>query len=353
MKNKNIALFGLLLALGVILSGCATGMTPSGWTGMTVDAKNAYVSGGPYVFAVNLETGAQVWRFPEKASTANPFDATPALTSDGQLIVGGYDKKLYSLNPQTGQSNWQFIEARNRWIGGALVVDNMIYAPNADYNLYALNLRGELQWTFKADESIWGTPVSDGKNIYFGTLGRKVYAVNAQTGKLVWEQKMDGAVLGSPATGTDNTIYVGSYGGTLYALSTADGGVRWSEKVSSWIWTGPMLDDTTLYFGDGKGILYAHPVDGTGQPWNQPLNGAIVGTPLINGDNIIIGTEAGNLYFIDLASKISRPVSISGKIYSSPVAAGNLILVAPMGGDATLVALDQNGAAKWSFTPAK
>jgi eukaryotic-like serine/threonine-protein kinase len=352
MKTKYLVMIGLLLALALILSGCATGLTASSWPGVTADAKNAYIAGGPHVYAVNLQTGAQVWRFPDKAS-ANPFDAAPVLTSDGQLVVGGFDKKLYSLNPQTGQSNWQFIDARDRWIGSVFVTDKMIYAPNADYKLYALNLQGKLQWSFEADQAIWGTPVSDGTNIYFGTLGRKVYAVNAQIGKQAWVQKVDGAVLGLPVLGTDNTLYVGSFGGTVYALNTTDGGTRWSQKTSSWIWSGPALDGTTLYFGDGKGSLYAYPVSGTEQPWNQTLNGAIVGTPLVSGDNIVIGTEAGNVYFIDRTGKNLRPISIAGKVYSSPVAAGALVLVAPTGGDATLVAIDQNGAVKWSFTPAK
>ena len=352
MKTKYLVLIGVLLALAVVLSGCATGLTASGWPAMTADANNVYIAGGPYVYAVNLATGAQVWRFPEKAS-ANPFEAMPVLTSDGQLIVGGYDKKLYSLNPKTGQSTWQFTNARDRWIGGVLAVNNMIYAPNADYNLYALNLRGELQWTFEADQSIWGAPVSDGTNIYFGTLGRKVYAVNAQTGKQVWVQKVDGAVLGSPVLGTDKTLYVGSYGGTVYALNMATGSTRSSSKASSWIWSGPALDSDTLFYGDGNGSLYAHPVSGTGQPWNQPLNGAITGIPLVSGDNVIVGTEAGNLYFIDRTGKNPRPISISGKVYASPIAAGDLILVAPTAGNATLMALDLSGAVKWSFIPAK
>jgi len=352
MKIKYLFLTGLLLALAVVMSGCATGLTASGWPSMTADAINVYIAGGPYVYAVNLQTGAQVWRFPDKASV-NPFDATPVLTSDGQLIVGGFDKKLYSLNLQTGKSNWQFTGARDRWIGGALVVNNNIYAPNADYNLYAINLRGELQWTFQADQSIWGVPVSDGTNIYFGTLGRKVYAVNDQTGKQAWVQKVDGAVLGSPVLGTDNTLYVGSYGGTVYALNVATGSIRSTATASSWIWSGPVLDGNILFYGDGKGSLYAHPVGGTDQPWNQPLNGAIIGTPLISGDNIVVGTEAGNVYFIDRTGKNLRPISISGKVYASPIAAGSLILVAPTGGNAVMVALDQTGAVKWSFIPPK
>jgi outer membrane protein assembly factor BamB len=357
MKIKNFVLIGLLFILAVILSGCATGLTASGWPGMTADAKNVYLAGGPFVYAIDLQTGAQVWRFPDKASSANPFEAAPVLTSDGQLIVGGYDKKLYSLNPQTGlqtgQSNWPFTGARDRWIGGALVVKDMIYAPNADYSVYALNLQGKLQWTFPADQPIWGTLVSDGTNVYFGTLGRKMYAVNAQTGKQVWVQKLDGAILGTPVLGTDNTIYVGSYVGTIYALDTATGSARSLAKASSWIWSGPALDGDTLYFGDANGSLYAHTLSGAAQSWNKPLNGAIIGIPLVTADNIIVGTEAGNLYFIDRAGTNLRPISISGKVYSSPVAAGDLILVAPTGGDAALVALDPTGAVKWSFIPPK
>jgi outer membrane protein assembly factor BamB len=269
------------------------------------------------------------------------------------LIVGGYDKKLYSLNLQNGQSTWQFTGAHDRWIGAVLVDNKMIYAPNADYNMYALNLQGQLQWTFAADQAIWGAPVSDGTNIYFGTLGRKVYAVNTQTGKQVWMQKLGGAVLGSAVLGSDNSLYIGSYDGTVYALNTANGETRWSAAASSWIWSGPALDGTTLYYGDGKGSLYAHPVSGTGQPWTQQLNGAITGTPAVSGSTIVVGTETGNIYFIDLTGKNPHPVPISGKVYSSPIAAGDQVLVAPQGGDAIMVAFDQKGTVKWSFIPPK
>ena len=353
MKTKYLVLIGLLLTLAVVLSGCASGLTASAWPGVTADATNAYIAGGPYVYAVDLQTGAQVWRFPEKASAASPFFATPMLTPDGQLIVGGFDKKLYSLDPKTGKSNWQFIDARDRWIGGAFVTDKMIYAPNADYKLYALDLQGKLQWSFEADQAIWGTPVSDGTNVYFGTLGKKVYAVNAQTGKLVWMQILDGAVLGSPVVGSENELFVGTYGATLYALNTANGKTLWSKPASSWIWSGPVLDGTNIYVGDANGTFSAYPADGAAKLWTQELNGAIVGSPLINGDTLVVGTEAGNVYFIDRAGQNVHPITVSGKVYATPIAAGTLVLVAPTSGDAILVALDQNGTVKWSFIPAK
>ena len=358
MNKKYLVLLGLLLPLAVILSGCAGGLTASSWPAMTTDVKNAYLAGGPYVYAVNLQTGAQAWRFPASASAANPFYATPVLTSDGQLIVGGFDKKLYSLNPQTGLSNWQFTDAHDRYFGGALVANNMIYVPNADYNLYALDLKGQLQWTFPADQSIWGAPVSDGTNVYFGTLGRKMYAVNAKTGKQVWMQSLDGAVLGSPVLGSGNALFVGTYGGTLYALNNADGKTLWSKPASSWIWSGPVSDGTNLYVGDANGKLIAYPASGGNKLWEQDLNGAIVGSPCLCGGKIVVGTEAGTVYFIDPAGKILQTISLSTnmKVYTTPAAAGTLALVAPTGGTSTdpvLLALDAAGVTKWSFIPPK
>ena len=358
MKKKYLVLIGLLLPLAVVLSGCAAGLTASSWPAMTADAKNAYLAGGPYVYAVNLQTGAQVWRFPASSSAANPFDATPVLTSDGQLIVGGFDKKLYSLNVQTGLSNWQFTDAHDRYYGGVLVANDMIYAPNADYNLYALSLKGQLQWTFPADQSIWGAPVSDGANVYFGTLGRKVYAVDAKTGKQVWMQFLDGAVLGSPVIGSGKELFLGTYGGTLYALNTADGKTLWSKPASSWVWAGPVSDGTNLYVGDANGKLVAYPASGGNKLWEKDLNGAIVGSPCLCDGKIVVGTEAGTVYFIDPTGKILQTISLSTtmKVYATPAAAGTLALVAPTSSastDPVLMALDAAGATKWSFIPPK
>ncbi len=355
MKTKNMIPIGLLLVLAVLVSGCATGLTASSWPSVTADTNNAYIAGGPYVYAVSLQTGVEAWRFPAKASTANPFYATPVLTSDGQLIVGGFDHKLYSLNPQSGVENWRFDQARDRWIGGALATDDGIFAPNADYNLYALTLTGTAKWVtpFKADQAIWGTPVTDGTNIYFGTLGRKVYAVNAQSGALGWVQEVDGAILGSPVLGANNRLFVGTYGGVLVTINVQNGKIINQETASSWIWSGPAQDGTNVYAGDANGMFYAFPLSESGQPWTLQLNGTIIGSPLIIGDQIVVGTEAGNVYFLDKNGEIKQTISVSGKVHATPAAAGTMLLVAPSGSDNILIALDKNGTTKWSFKPAK
>jgi len=115
-NKKYLFLIGLLLPLALVLSGCAAGLTANAWPAMTTDYQECLPGRGPYVYAVSLQTHAQVWRFPASSSAANPFYATPVLTPDGQLIVGGFDKKLYSINPVTGQSTWQFTGAMTAFL---------------------------------------------------------------------------------------------------------------------------------------------------------------------------------------------------------------------------------------------
>lgn len=352
MNKKVLAPIVLLLTLAVLLVGCATGLTASSWPGIATDDKAAYVAGGSFVYAVNSETGAELWRFPEKASAAYPFYAAPVLTSDGQLVFGGFDKKLYSLNPQTKAQNWVFTGARNHYIGSVLVVGDVVYAPNSDYKLYAVSLKnGSLLWSFPADQSLWAAPATDGKNVFFGTLGGKVYAVDAKTGALVWKTAADSAVLGSPVV-KDSLLYVTTYSGSLVALDTASGEIRWSKPVSGRVWSGPVLNGSSLYFGDASGILYAFDLTGA-LLWQQALNGAVVGSPLVKDGILVVGTDLGNLYFTDLTGQTIQPASVSGEIYSSTATAGSMFLVAPTNGDNFLIALDKNGAQKWVYTPAK
>ncbi|MGD0611832.1 MAG: PQQ-binding-like beta-propeller repeat protein [Anaerolineales bacterium] len=352
MKIKSVLLIAAFLVLSLLLAGCASGLTASSWASAVADANDAYLAGGSYVYAVSLSNGTQVWHYPAKAS-ANPFYALPALTSDGQVIVGGFDHNLYSLSQKDGTQNWVFNQAHDRWYGGVLVSGDTIYAPNADYNLYALDLHGNLKWTFQADQSLWAAPVSDGQRVYFGTLGRKVYAVDAHTGKQVWVQSVNGAILGSPVLQSDGTLFVGTYGGSVVALDTSTGRVRWSHPASGWIWASPTLTDTDLLVGDSKGMLYDLDPSTGKERWHQQLNGSILSSPASDGKSIVVGTEDGNLYYYDLTGSVVHTASVSGKVYSTPVIIGNTILVVPTGATDILIAYDQNGTQKWALPPAK
>ena len=96
--------------------------------------------------------------------------------------------------------------------------------------------------------------------------------------------------------------------------------------------------------------------DGTALWRIQPQN-AIVDTPIISGESILFATEADTIYVVSTAGAIVSSKAIGGVIYSSPLQAGDTILVAPTGFTSLLVALtldkNQQWTQKWTFTPAK
>ena len=148
---------------------------------------------------MNNTTGTEIWRYPNGApDPKKTFYAQPVLTPDGQLIVGGFDHILYSLDPNTGNVNWTFEGATDRYIGAALVTDQGIFAPNADGNLYALDFKKNLLWTFKSQEPLWAQPATDQscECIYVSSMDHVLYSLNSSDGGILWKTESLGGAPG-------------------------------------------------------------------------------------------------------------------------------------------------------------
>jgi outer membrane protein assembly factor BamB len=107
-----------------------------------------------------------------------------------------------------------------------------------------------------------------------------------------------------------------------------------------------------VYFGDLSGYFYAlNAADGTAE-WRIQPKDSIVDTPIVVDDKIYFTTESETLFIVSTSGEIINSKVIGGLIYSSPVVAGDTILVSPTGFDSP-VALNLDGNQKWAFTPAK
>jgi len=358
MKSKYILITSFLLILGNALTACTGGsFAATSWPGLTVASNTAYLAYNTQLYAFQTSNGSEQWHYPDKPDNKISFYATPAITSDGQLIVGGFNNVLYSLNPSSGQLNWQFSDAKNRYIGGALVTDQGIYAPNADKNLYALDLKGALLWTFTAKDPNWAQPALGNQChcIYLTSMDHYLYAINIENGSLLWQsQDLDGAIVGTPAVSEKGVVYVGTFASDMVALNAQDGSQLWRTPVDGWVWSGPALDNDKLYFGDLNGNFYAlNSADGK-MLWQlkpDQLDGSISGTPLVIDNNIYITTQSGTVYALDTDGKIQWQQTVGGKLYGPPLSAGDLIMVAPNETDNILVALTKSGTQQWVFNP--
>jgi len=357
IKFKPLAVSSILL-LASLLSACAGGATvASSWPGLAVDEDTAYLAFNNHVYAVRLDNGTQRWRFPAERDNQIAFYSDPALSPDGQLIVGGYNRILYSLNPADGSVNWQFNKAQNRYIASPLVTERGIFAPAADERVYGISLSGQPLWTFISEDEAWARPAAgnDCECLYLPALDHTVYAINPEDGKQIWQsEKLGGAIVGEPALSEDGILYVGTFGSEIVALNAQTGSVVWRAPTEGWVWSGPVLLEGHLYFGDLKGYFYAFNAEDGSELWRltpEQLDGQIVGSPLVVDEGIYIVTQNGNLNYLDLEGNILWQKSVGGQLYTTPRLAGDKILVALVQSDEILAAYSREGAKLWGFTP--
>ncbi|HUH97876.1 MAG TPA: PQQ-binding-like beta-propeller repeat protein [Anaerolineales bacterium] len=354
MKRLMFISFALLGAM--LLSACSGAASRgTSWPGLAADAKNAYLANGQFIYAARLSDGSKLWQYPDKGG-AQEFFATPLLTPDGQLVVGsaGTDQGLISLDPATGQQKWVFSAAQDRWIAAPLAVNDTLYAPNNDGSLYALKLAtGDLLWSLSIGHPLWGTPVTDGKLIFLTSLDHFLYAVDPQSHRIVWKTDLGGSAAGSPTLSTDKTtLYVGSFGSRVFAINAADGSIRWTAKTNAWVWSDPSVNSSNVYVADINGQVYSLDASSGQDSWsNITPDGPITGSPLLTTDGVIITTESGFIYSLDHNGKELWSTSIGGKIYTAPVASGNLVLIAPLGAQYLLYAVNEKDGSMlpWHF----
>jgi outer membrane protein assembly factor BamB len=363
MRNSRLFLFSLLAILAILLSSCAGGTgAATSWPGLTVDtnSKVGYLAYNQQVYAINLENGGEIWKYPAKTDAKLTFFAPPVLIPDGQLLVAGYDNAIHNLNSTNGQENqgnWPFRDANNRYVASPLVAGDKIFAPNSNGTLYVLDLTGKLLWTFHTDEPLWATPATDGKVVYLPSMDRHVYALDPQSGKVIWQSKdLGGAIVGTPTIGPGGTLYVGSFGQLMTALDPQTGDILWNKPTTGWIWGGPALDQGVLFFGDLDGAFYAMNATDGSIRWQTPpaesSGSSISDRPLVISDTVYFNSENGILNAASTANGNPKSIlQVDGKLYASPLAFGDFILITPVGKGPFLMAVDKNGAQKWVYPP--
>jgi outer membrane protein assembly factor BamB len=277
------------------------------------------------------------------------------LTDDGQLLIGstGTDHPFLSLDPATGRENWSqhFTNGKSGWVASPLVFNGTIYAPNTDGFLYIISMDGkEAADPIKLGGALWSAPSTDGTLLYVASLDHHVHAIDPVEREIKYTFDLGGAVPSSPTVGNGG-VYVGSFASSVkfFDLNGADEEIATAEN---WIWGSPILDGETLYYADLDGMIYSLDVAGSVQNWRgvQP-DGPVVANLLVLGDQVYVATEAGTFVALDRDGNIVWEKEAGGKIYTTPVASGDLILVAPYQAQFVLAAFDAEGKQAWTFVP--
>ena len=106
---------------------------------------------------------------------------------------------------------------------------DLVYAGSRDGCVYRFNAEsGETKGRYCATDLITATPVVDGNCVYFASFDRHVYAVERDTGRIVWKRDVQGEVPRDLALAGHNAL-AGSRSYDLVALDKATGKPAWTR----------------------------------------------------------------------------------------------------------------------------
>jgi eukaryotic-like serine/threonine-protein kinase len=364
MKFPRVVLPFLLVLLALTLSACGDMTATQNFPGLVLQDDLLYLSEGLHVYVVDVVSGQEIrlgeepLRFPQNSDSNLNLFAPVALTTDGQVIIPNShpsEHSLYSINPENGAVNWAFQKSKGTWVGGALALNETIYAPGGDGILYALDLRGNERWSVPvAQSALMSHPVSNGELIFLPSMDGFLHAFDPANGREIWQVELGGPALAAPAISEDGTLYIGTLGGELYAIEAASGKITWQQQLDGTIWSTPALQGDDLYLGTllgREGKFYAITRATGAIRWQRSEAGSIIASPMASDGQVVYVTDVGRVQALSNEGSPIWQADLKGKLVAAPVLAGELILVAPLQGDYLLVAFDSNGAQRWTFKP--
>ena len=360
--SKKIKIFLIISILMLGLSACSGDiMSANSWPGVTSNPDDdvIYIAFGSTVRALNASTGTARWIYPSSPDDKISFYAQPGLTPDSeQLLLTGYDQKIYSINPESGQGvNWSFAEPKDKFIGGAVSNDRGIFAPSSDGYLHGLNHNGTALWPpFQTQGDIWSTPVLDDKFVYIISMEHILYAVDQATGQEAWQVNLGSAVVSTPLLSEDGLLFITTFGKSLKVVDTNRRAISCSFDTESWLWSGAALADDTLYFGDTSGSLYAVGTNCTPR-WAEPFkaDGEIYGTPVVIDETVYFSTESGNVYAVRTNGVQRWSKALSVQLFAEPVVVDNLVIFSGIVDNSRLFVsgMDLDGTIQWNYETEK
>ena len=346
-----LALPLLLIAVLMTASGCVTGSSASGWSGVAIGGENIYFgSASGEVVALSADNGMSVWQMPITSTSSGGFGCgssesavalygTPAV--DGELVyIAAYNGKIYALNTVAGSTRWVYPRegSVSSFVGGPVLNDGKLYIASLGGIVYALDAEtGDLIWQYETDDEIWTAPAVDGSTLYVGTFSGKLYAIDTATGDAKWQEpfETDGPVVSTPLLDS-GTVYAASFDRHIYALNSADGRLIWQfpgdedteSKPERWFWASPVLYNGVIYAPNMDGKVYIlNAADGS-QIDTVDLEAAVSSTPVIAQSKLFVATEEGGLFYISIEDneKYELP-PLGGKVTAPLTADGSFVYV--------------------------
>jgi len=298
-----------------------------------------------------------------KAVTYSGVSTAPAVstTNTSNLVTMAQDPEssapsilaTSTVNPLTvrfvsagpGSDIWRFSTVGAVW-SSATIVGNTVYfgsneaTSDSGGDVYALNAEtGELLWRFQtatsaASNSVVSKPTVSNGDLYVSSDNGYLYALDATTGAELWADDLGGGEAGfldvSSPTVVSGVVYMGSDDGYIYAFNAKSGSIIWSYFVGYNVDSSPAVVNGIVYIGDGPGDVFALAAPTGALIWKFATGSDVACLPVVASGVVYVDSANGPLFALSAATGAKLWSSSPGGAgtASSPVLANGMVYVA-------------------------
>jgi outer membrane protein assembly factor BamB len=241
--------------------------------------------------------------------------------NDNHLGINSYENVLNKHNVSELNLHWSY--SGLEFFSSPAVVAGIVYGCSDDGNVYALDAEsGSLVWKYSTGAGIFSSPDVANGDVYVGSIDKHIYALDAVTGTRVWDYATGGEIDSSPAV-ANGIVYVGSSDGEVYAFNANNGKLLWHYKTRGGVQSSPAIEDGVVYIGSDDQNIYALNARSGDYLWSYQTAGAIHSSPVIASNGTVF-VSSDKLYAISSGSLLWS-YTTGGADFSSPALMRNVI----------------------------
>ncbi len=241
-----------------------------------------------------------------------------------------------------------------------------IYFGSDKGTFYALDQNtGAVVWQFEtgahpSHKGIFSSPIIHDDVVYFGAYDGNVYALDAKTGKKRWTNSDADWIGSSPALAPEKKLlYIGlEFGlfrkrGGIAAIDMKTGVTTWKDRTSHFTHGSPLYipEEGIVIIGSNDCTLYAYDAESGTRRWLYQTSGDLKTKAAYDAKRrqVVVASYGGPLYAFGARDGAVRWAYSTGGLYSNPLIQGDVVYIASL--DKSLYCLNlETGKKKWAFS---
>jgi outer membrane protein assembly factor BamB len=260
---------------------------------------------------------------------------------NGSPVVDGSIVYLAGSNTDESLVAFDMVQGKTVWRKGygdieisPLLSGKQIYVGNTMGEFFCVSgSDGETLWKFqipdnKSRKGIRSSPALADGRVVFGADDGAVYALDEQTGKLVWRFDTDHAIV-APVTVADGSVLFGNLAGLFVSVDAATGTLQWSVSLGKSIYAGAAIAGELALIGTTDGFFFGVVRSNGSIRWRTELGSVVNASAVVAGRYAYVGLLNKSLFGIRTADgEVVYKTTVQGRIKTAPAVAYGRLYVA-------------------------